>query len=134
MSDDSRTASTASAAASPTTVRGIRGATRVQRDDPDSIRSATRELLSELLSRNDLTRDSVISAFFTATPDLVSEFPARAAREMGWTDVAMLCSTEIAVPGAMDRVVRVLLHVHMSVNRSIRHVYLNGAEELRPDL
>jgi chorismate mutase len=76
----------------------------------------------------------VISALFTVTPDLVSEFPARAAREIGWTDVAMLCSTEIPVPGSIDRVIRVLLHVDTTVNRPVRHVYLNGAEELRPDL
>lgn len=122
------------AAGVATTIRGVRGATRVLRDDPGCIRSATRELLAELLTRNGIGQDSVISAFFTVTPDLSSEFPARAAREIGWTDVAMLCSTEIPVPGAIDRVVRVLLHIHIPVNRSIRHVYLNGAEELRPDL
>jgi chorismate mutase len=87
-----------------------------------------------MLARNELPADSVISAFFTVTPDLVSEFPARAARELGWNDVAMLCSTEIPVPGAIERVVRVLLHVEMPVNSSMKHVYLNGAEELRPDL
>lgn len=87
-----------------------------------------------MLRRNDMTSDSVISAFFTVTPDLVSEFPASAARELGWNDIGMLCSTEIPVPGAMDRVVRVLLHAQMPVNSSIRHVYLNGTQELRPDL
>jgi len=119
---------------SDTHVRGIRGAIRVQRDEPGLIRAATRQLLSELLRRNDMTADSVISAFFTVTPDLVSDFPASAARELGWNDVAMLCSTEIPVPGAMGRVVRVLLHAQVPANSSIRHVYLNGAEELRPDL
>jgi chorismate mutase len=88
----------------------------------------------EMLTRNSLALDSVASAFFTVTPDLVTEFPARAARELGWSDVAMLCSTEIPVPGAIDRVVRVLIHAEIPVNRSIKHVYLNGAEELRPDL
>jgi len=117
-----------------TRIRGMRGATRVQHDDSESIRSATRELLGEMLYRNDITSDSVISAFFTVTPDLTSEFPARAARELGWNDVAMLCSTEIPVPDSIDRVVRVLLHVESFVNSSIKHVYLNGAEELRPDL
>lgn len=125
MSDDSGTA---------TRIRGLRGATRAERDEPESIRSATRDLLRELLRRNDITSDSIISAFFTMTPDLVSEFPARAARELGWNDVAMLCSTEIPVAGSIDRVVRVLLHVELPVNSSTRHVYLNGAEELRPDL
>ncbi len=117
-----------------TRIRGLRGATRVHRDDPDAIRSATRELLGELLRRNDATSESVISAFFTVTPDLVSEFAARGARDLGWNDVAMLCSTEIPVPGSMDRVIRVLLHVELATNSLARHVYLNGAEELRPDL
>jgi chorismate mutase len=117
-----------------TRIRGLRGAIRVQRDDSESIRSATRELLGEMLRRNQLISDSVISAFFTVTPDLVSEFPARAAREIGWNDVAMLCSTEIPVPGSMDRIVRVLLHAEVATKSSATHVYLNGAEELRPDL
>lgn len=125
MSDDSGTA---------TRIRGLRGATCPVRDDPGSIRAATRELLSTMLERNNLTTESVISAFFTATPDLVSEFPARAARELGWNDVAMLCSTEIPVPGAIEMVIRVLLHVELAPNGSAKHVYLNGAEELRPDL
>jgi len=115
-------------------IRGLRGATRVARDDSESIRAATRQLLAEMLLRNSLRQDAIVSAFFTVTPDLVSEFPARAAREMGWDDVAMLCSTEIPVPGSMDRVVRVLLHAEFPANTSVRHVYLNGAEELRPDL
>ena len=115
-------------------IRGLRGATRVARDDSESVRAATRQLLAEMLLRNSLRQDAIVSAFFTVTPDLVSEFPARAAREMGWDDVAMLCSTEIPVPGSMDRVVRVLLHAELPANTSVRHVYLNGAEELRPDL
>jgi len=115
-------------------IRGLRGATRAERDDPESIRSATRELLGELMRRNGVTSAAVVSAFFTVTPDLVSEFPARAARQLGWDDVAMLCSTEIPVPGSIDRVVRVLLHVELPVSGAVRHVYLNGAEELRPDL
>lgn len=119
---------------SATRVRGLRGAIRATRDDSESIRAVTRELLTEMMRRNNLDNESIISAFFTVTPDLVSEFPARAARELGWDDVAMLCSTEIPVPGSIDRVVRVLLHVELPLNSSLRHVYLNGAEELRPDL
>ena len=117
-----------------TRLRGLRGATRPARDDPSDIRAATRELLGAMLMRNGVTSESVVSAFFTVTPDLVSEFPARAARDLGWNDVAMLCSTEIPVPGAIGRVIRVLLHVEMPLNSSLKHVYLNGAEELRPDL
>lgn len=115
-------------------VRGVRGATRVAVDDSASIRAATRELLLELLDRNSTVSDNVVSAFFTVTPDIRSEFPARAARDLGWTDAAMLCSVEIAVPGAMKRVVRVLLHLELPADAVPRHVYLNGAEELRPDL
>jgi chorismate mutase len=118
----------------PTRVRGLRGATRAARDDSESIRAATRELLTEMMLLNSLSQDAIVSAFFTVTPDLVTEFPARAARELGWDDVAMLCSTEIPVPGSMSRVVRVLLHAELPLNSSVRHVYLNGAEELRPDL
>ena len=117
-----------------TRLRGLRGATRPARDDPSDIRAATRELLGAMLMRNGVTSESVVSAFFTVTPDLVSEFPARAARDLGWNDVAMLCSTEIPVPGAIGRVIRVLLHVEMPLNSSLKHVYLHGAEELRPDL
>ena len=118
----------------PPRIRGLRGATRPTSDEPESIRAATRELLSAMLTRNGVTSEAVVSAFFTTTPDLVSEFPARAARDLGWHDVAMLCSTEIPVPNAIGRVVRVLLHVEVPMNRSMKHVYLNGAEELRPDL
>jgi chorismate mutase len=122
------------AARGATRIRGVRGATCAARDDAESIRAATRDLLTEMMLRNALSQDTIVSAFFTVTPDLVSEFPARAARELGWDDVAMLCSTEIPVPGSMDRVVRVLLHAELPLNTPVRHVYLNGAEELRPDL
>jgi chorismate mutase len=115
-------------------VRGVRGATRVERDDPAQILGATREMLVELLHRNAASASQVVSAFFTVTPDLTSEFPARAARELGWTEAAMLCSVEIPVPGAMERVVRALVHLELPGDAEVRHVYLNGAEELRPDL
>lgn len=115
-------------------VRAVRGATRVQADEAALIQSATQELLLELLRRNELASDDVVSAIFTVTPDLRSDFPARAARAMGWADTAMLCAVEIAVPGALDRVVRVLLHVEVSPNSPMTHVYLHGAQELRPDL
>lgn len=114
-------------------IRGVRGATRVDRDEPALIIEATRELLGTLMERNETTPEDVVSAIFTVTPDLASEFPARAARELGWEDVATLCSVEIPVPGAMARVVRVLLHLVLPVSAPVRHVYLRGAEELRPD-
>lgn len=125
--------STSSGTSSGTRLRGVRGATCVDRDESEVIRDATRDLLTQLLARNAATPDQVVSAFFTVTPDITSEFPARAARDMGWNDVAMLCSVEIPVPGAMQRVVRVLLHLNVATDATVRHVYLNGAEELRPD-
>lgn len=114
-------------------VRGVRGATRVERDEAALVLEATRELLVALMERNDTVPEDVASAIFTVTPDLASEFPARAARELGWDDAAMLCSVEIPVPGAMARVVRVLLHLELPASAPVRHVYLRGAEELRPD-
>ena len=114
-------------------VRGVRGAARVERDEPALLVEATRELLIAIMLRNEAAPEDVVSAIFTTTPDLTSEFPARAARELGWDDVATLCSVEIPVPGAMARVVRVLLHVELPASAPVRHVYLRGAEELRPD-
>lgn len=111
----------------------MRGATRVDRDEAALILDATRELLLAMMERNDTTPAEVVSAMFTVTPDLTSEFPARAARELGWDEAATLCSVEIPVPGAMTHVVRVLLHLELPASAQVRHVYLRGAEELRPD-
>ena len=119
----------------PRRLRAIRGATTVERDDPQSIAEATAELVRELASRNGLETDDVVSAFFTVTPDLASGFPATAAREALWGDVPMLCTVEIPVPGALPRCVRLLVHVESALGRGeIRHVYLRGARALRPDI
>lgn len=116
-------------------VRAVRGAVQVDRDDPGLINAATSELVTEVIRRNALSADDVISMFFTVTPDLSSCFPAAAARELGLTDVPLMCATEIGVPGAMERVVRLLAHVYSDRPRSrIEHVYLAGARRLRPDL
>ncbi|HEY1971315.1 MAG TPA: chorismate mutase [Pseudonocardia sp.] len=116
-------------------VRAVRGATQVENNDRDEILDATAELVAEVLARNDLRSDDVISILFTATPDLTAEFPAYAARKMGLTDVPLLCATEIAVPGAMPRVLRLMAHVDTQRSRDeIRHVYLRGAVALRTDL
>ena len=116
-------------------VRAVRGAIQVERDDRDEVLEATSELLSTVLERNALQPDDLISVVFTATPDLISEFPAYAARQMGITDVPLLCATEIAVPGAMPRVLRLLAHVETDLARAdVRHVYLRGAAALRTDL
>lgn len=116
-------------------VRAVRGATQVDADDRDEVLAATTELLTEVLRRNALHTSDLISVVFTATPDLRSEFPAYAARQMGITDVPLLCAAEIDVPGAMPRVLRLLAHVETRLSRSeLRHVYLRGAAQLRTDL
>src|SRR5881392_1153786 len=116
-------------------VRAVRGAIQIDADDRDQILDATTELLQEVLKRNHLAPDDLISVVFTATPDLRSEFPAYAARQMGITDVPLLCAAEIDVPGAMPRVLRLLAHVETDLPRAdIRHVYLRGAAALRTDL
>ena len=112
----------------------IRGATTVDRDDATAIRNATAELLRRIVALNSLAPSDVLSALFTVTPDLRTAFPAHAARELGWNDVALLCTMEIPVPGAIERCVRVLLHVETTTPRSrLRHVYLRGARALRPE-
>ncbi len=116
-------------------VRAVRGAIQVDRDDRAEVLDATTELLTAVLERNALTPDDLISVVFTATPDLRSEFPAYAARQMGITNVPLLCAAEIAVPGAMPRVLRLLAHVETTLPRAeVRHVYLRGAAALRTDL
>ena len=118
------------------TVRGIRGAISVDADDPALIRAAARELMEEILRRNAITEfDDVISAVFTTTEDLVSAFPAEAARLMGMNQVPLLCATEIPVTGSMPRCIRVLLHINSDRRpKEIEHVYLRDAQKLRPDL
>jgi chorismate mutase len=116
-------------------VRAVRGAIQVEHDDRDEVLAAVTELLTTVLERNGIEPDDLISVIFTATPDLTSEFPAYAARQMGITDVPLLCAREISVPGAMARVLRLLAHVETDLARSdIRHVYLRGAAALRTDL
>jgi chorismate mutase len=116
-------------------VRGIRGAITVARDDPQAILAATERLLRTIVERNGFEPDDVASALFTVTPDLVSEFPAAAARRMGWTLVPLLNFTEIGVPGRLERCIRVLVHVNTELGQAaIEHVYLEGATVLRPDL
>ncbi len=116
-------------------VRAVRGATTVSADEPELIREAVTELLEAILNDNDIVPADVISAVFTATPDLVSEFPAHAARLYGWTDVPLLCAQELPVHGALTRCIRILLHAETRRQRSeIKHVYLRDAVLLRADL
>jgi chorismate mutase len=118
-----------------TLVRGIRGAITVERDEPRLLLDATETLLREIVAQNNIAPDDIASALFTVTPDLRSEFPAAAARRMGWTLVPLLDFTEIAVPGGLERCIRVLVHINTEkAPYEIVHVYLEGARALRPDL
>lgn len=117
------------------TVRAIRGAIQVDADNRDDILEATTELVTAVMTRNDLTPDDVISVLFTVTNDLTAEFPALAARKLGFHAVPLMCATEIPVAHAMPRVVRLMAHVETSRTRDqIQHVYLRGAVALRQDI
>ncbi len=116
-------------------MRAIRGATCLTADDAVEMNEAVVELLQDILMRNELPVDDVISVIFTATPDITAGFPAAAARDVGFEDVPLLCASEIDVSGALPLVVRVLMHAELDVPRpDIQHVYLRGAEVLRMDL
>ena len=116
-------------------VRALRGAITVDRDEPDEVRAATEELLTELFERNGVRTEDIVSVLFTATPDLSSEFPAVAARALGLSDVPLLCAAEIAVPDALPRCIRVLVHLYSKrAAGELRHVYLRDARALRTDL
>ena len=115
-------------------LRALRGATTVRADEPAEMATAVRELVLALVRANDLVPDDIVSAFWTATPDLRCLYPAAVAREVGWQDVPMLCAAEMDVAGAPPRCVRVLVHVATAGDATLRHVYLHGARVLRPDL
>ncbi len=116
-----------------TSCRGVRGAVTVPTNTAEDILEATTDLLTALIRLNELAPEDVASAFFTTTADLNATFPALAARELGWTEVPLLCAHEMDVPGALGGVVRVLLHVNTTRTASeIRHVYLGEARSLRP--
>jgi chorismate mutase len=112
----------------------LRGATTVEANDADHILGATEELMHEILERNRLDADSIVSCIFTLTPDLDAEFPAVAARNIGLSRVPLLCAREISVPGALPRVIRVLIHCYPPVGVDPQHVYLGEARRLRLDL
>jgi chorismate mutase len=118
-------------------IRGIRGAVTANADDPEAILSATRELLMAIMEANpSLRSDDIASAFFTVTEDILSAYPAKAARKsLGWEHVPMLCAREIPVPGGPPHCIRVLIHWNTGLPQlEIRHVYLGDAVKLRPDL
>lgn len=116
-------------------VRALRGATTVDADTPEQIHLRVGELVKEMLARNDVDKDDLISVIFTATDDVRSMFPAAAARAVGLGDVPLLCARELAVEGGTPRCIRVLMHLATERPRAeLRHVYLAGAEGLRDDL
>ena len=117
-------------------VRGIRGAVTVDQDIPDVIINATRTLLKAIMVANpDLRVNDIASVWFTLTDDLRSEFPAKAARQLGWTETPLMCAAEIPVPGSLPRCIRVLIHWNTDQQQpQIQHIYLGEAIQLRPDL
>ena len=116
------------------TARGVRGAISIEENTVESIRANTRELLTRMMEANGFDRGDVACAFFTTTSDLNADFPAAGARELGWTDVPLLCGHEMDVPGALQSILRVLLLVNTEKSPAdIVHVYLKEAQRLRPD-
>jgi chorismate mutase len=119
----------------PVAVRAIRGAVQLDADQREHMLASVAELISAILDRNSLHVDDLISIVFTATPDLHCEFPAVGARDIGITDVPLLCAQEIDVAGAMPRVIRILAHAETGRSKSeVQHVYLRGAVALRKDI
>jgi chorismate mutase len=115
--------------------RGIRGATTVPTNTRDEILSATRQLVALMVRRNGIDPRDVASAIFTTTPDLDAEFPALAARQLGWFEVPLLCGHEMTIPGALPRCIRVLVHWNTELpQEAIQHIYIRDAVKLRPDL
>jgi len=115
-------------------LHALRGANSVEENEPEAILVATEALMRELLERNDLRAQDLVSCIFTLTDDLDAEFPAVAARRIGLSAVPLLCAREIPVPGALPRVIRVLIHCYPPDGRPPRHVYLGEARALRLDL
>lgn len=116
-------------------VRAVRGATQLESDDRDHLLDRVAEMVLDVMASNGLMVDDFISVVFTATDDLVSEFPAYAARQLGFGDVPLLCARELEIAGSMPRVVRMMAHVETDLPRAeITHCYLHGAATLRKDL
>lgn len=115
-------------------VRGVRGAISVTQDDSEEILEATRRLLMTIVAQNDIFSEDIASVWFTTTPDLVSCFPAVAARQLGWTDVPLMCGHEMSVVGALPLSIRVLIHWNTTKSqKEINHIYLGETVKLRPD-
>ena len=116
-------------------LRALRGATTATADEGRAIVDATERLLAEMIGRNGIATEDLVSMIFTTTSDLSAEFPAAAARALGLSSVPLLCAREIDVPGSVPRCIRVLMHLYTTRrDENLRHVYLEGAEQLRSDL
>ena len=116
-------------------VRAVRGATQLEQDTREHMLDRVAELVTDVMEANGLVVDDFISIIFTATSDLVSEFPAYAARQLGFSDVPLVCARELEIEGSMPRVVRLMAHIETDLPRAdITHVYLHGAANLRRDL
>jgi chorismate mutase len=115
-------------------VRALRGAITVDENEENAILDATEELVREVMARNSLEQEDMISCVFTCTPDLDAQFPAVAARRLGLNAVPLMCAREMDVPNAMPRVIRMMLHCYLEPDAEARHVYLRDAVELRRDL
>ena len=113
---------------------GIRGATSVNENSSIEIIERSRELLLEISKENNLQKENIASVFFTMTDDINAEFPAVAARDMGWTDVPLLCASEVKVEKALKKCIRILIHYNCQNKVAAKHVYLHEAKKLRPDL
>ncbi len=114
--------------------RGVRGATTASADTPEAIHQATRELLEAMIAANGIAQEDVASVLFTATPDLAAAYPATAARQLGWTEAALMTAVEMAPPQSLPRCIRILIHWNTArTQHEIQHVYIRGAEALRPD-
>ena len=115
--------------------RGVRGAITVDANDREQILTATRQLLALLIRQNGISVEDVASAIFSSTSDVNAEFPALAARQLGWLDVPLLCTNEMAVPGSLPRCIRILIHWNTDKPQSeLQHVYMRDAAQLRPDI
>jgi chorismate mutase len=112
----------------------VRGAVQAEANEPDAILDATERMLREVLERNDLEADALVSCLLTTTDDLDAEFPAVAARRLGLDELPLICAREIAVPGAMPRVIRAMVHYYAPVGHRPDHVYIGDTQELRSDL
>jgi len=116
-------------------VRAIRGATTVEKNSVEDIMHETKKLLMEIVQANNINKDDIISVIFSATKDINAAFPATAAREMGWTDIPLMCTNEMDVPGSLEKCIRVMMHINTDKSNSqLKHIYLKEARKLRPDL